>query len=42
MAIAPGSASMSGRVANAGFLASSAANALDASNRKIGPKVITE
>src|SRR4029077_7760159 len=44
IATPPGSSAMSGRVASAaasGFLAASAANALEASNRKIGPKATT-
>src|ERR1700730_3506871 len=44
IATPPGSSAMSGSVASAaplGFLAASAANALEASNRKIGPKVTT-
>src|SRR6476660_8200233 len=44
IATPPGSSTMSGSVASAGpagFLAASAANALEASNRKIGPKVTT-
>src|ERR1700726_3273005 len=42
IATPPGSSAMSGSVASAapaGFLAASAENALEASNRKIGPKV---
>src|SRR5712671_6039278 len=44
IATAPGSSAMSGSVASAapaGFLAASAAKALEASNLKIGPKVTT-
>src|ERR1700730_233620 len=44
IATPPASGAMSGSVASAapfGFLATSSANALEASNRKIGPKVTT-